>query len=157
MVKKVLLTFVLCLVGLFVYAQEYTATSAGTGKKGEYLVNVTVSVKKKNDVKDAESLVKRCAVHAVLFRGLMSADSHSSQKPLIKDPNVENVKAAFFQSFWNEGQFKNYTALVGSSLMAMKNKQTKMHEVSATVIVDKESLLKYMEGQGVIQGFSNLW
>ena len=154
--KKVLLTCVLCLVGLCVYAQEYTATNGGTGKKGEYLVNVTVSVKKK-EVSNAENLVKRCAIHAVLFRGLMSAESYTSQKPLIKDPNVENVKSAFFQSFWNEEHFKTYTALVPSSLMAMKNKQTKMHEVTATVIVDKESLLKYMEEQGIIQGFSNLW
>ena len=154
--KKVLMVLLLGIVSLCAYAQEYTAVSGGTGKQGEYLVNVTVSVKKK-EVKEAESLVKKCAVHAVLFRGLMSADRYSSQKPLIKDPNVENVKAAFFQSFWNEGYYKNYTALVGSSLMAMKNKQTKKHEVSATVIVNKEALLKYMEEQGVIQGFSNLW
>ena len=154
--KKVLLTCVLCLVGLCVYGQEYTATGGGTGKKGEYLVNVTVSVKKK-EVSNAESLVKKCAIHAVLFRGLTSPETHTSQKPLIKDPNVENVKSTFFQSFWNEGHFKNYTALVPSSLMAMKNKQTKMHEVTATVVVDKESLLKYMEEQGIIQGFSNLW
>lgn len=156
MMKKVLMTLMFCLIGMGVYAQEYTATSGGTGKKGEYLVNVTVSVKKK-EVKEAESLVKKCAVHAVLFRGLMSADRYSSQKPLIKDPNVENVKSAFFQSFWDGGNFKNYTALVGSSLVTMKNKQTKMHEISATVMVDKESLLKYMEEQGIIQGFSNLW
>jgi len=156
MMGKALMTLLFCLMALSVQAQEYTATSGGTGKKGEYLVNVTVSVKKK-EAKEAESLVKQCAVHAVLFRGLMSADHYSSQQPLIKDPNVENVKSVFFQSFWNEGHYKNYTALVGSSLVVMKNKQTKMQEISATVMVDKESLLKYMEAQGVIQGFSNLW
>lgn len=39
----------------------------------------------------------------------------------------------------------------------MKNKQTKMQETTAVVMVDKESLLGYLEESGVVKGFSNLW
>jgi hypothetical protein len=39
----------------------------------------------------------------------------------------------------------------------MKNKQTKMFDNEATVIVKKEELQHFLEESGIIKGFSNLW
>lgn len=144
-----------CLACPFVDAQEYTVRSAGQGKARNYLVSVTVSSKKKP--KAAEDLVKEYAVRGVMFRGLMAADGYGEQKPLIKDPNIEQTKADFFTVFFAEGAYKRYASVVASSLSIMKNKQTKMQETTAVVMVDKESLLGYLEESGVVKGFSNLW
>ena len=97
--RKVLLTFIFFLAYVFTYAQEYTISSAGTGKQGEYLVNVVVSTKKK-PAKDAENFVKQYAVHGVIFRGLMAVGHYSGQKPIVSDPNIEQTKAEFFNAFW---------------------------------------------------------
>ena len=67
------------------------------------------------------------------------------------------TKGEFFKAFWDEGGYKRDASIVPSSLSVMKNKQTKMTEVSATVMVDKESLQHYLEESQVIDGFSNLW
>lgn len=154
--KKFLLFTLFSLVVTFCKAQDYTVRSAGQGKSGNYLVEVTVSSKKKL-TSAAEDLVKEYAVRGVMFRGLMASSGYGEQKPLIKDPSIEQTKADFFKAFFNEGEYKRYASIVGSSLSTMKNKQTKMQETSATVMVDKESLLHYLEESGIIQGFSNLW
>ena len=39
----------------------------------------------------------------------------------------------------------------------MKNKQTKKYEITARLTINKESLIKWLEDNGIIQGFSNLW
>lgn len=137
-------------------AQEYTVRSAGQGSEGNYLVEVVVSSKKKLTTK-ADDLVKEYAVRGVLFRGLMSSTGYGQQKPLITDPDIEQTKAEFFKAFFTEGGYKRYAAVVGSTLSTMKNKQTKMNETSATVMVNKEQLQHYLEESGIIDGFSNLW
>lgn len=154
--RRFLISIFVCLTAVMCSAQEYTVRSAGQGNSGSYLVEVTVSSKKKL-TSTAEDVVKEYAVRGVLFRGLMASSGYGEQKPLIKDPNVEQTKSSFFKAFFNEGAYKKYASIVGSSLSTMKNKQTKMQETSATVMVDKESLQHYLEESGIIQGFSNLW
>ncbi len=154
--KRLFLTAILTLSCILTYAQQYTITSAGQENSGNYLVNITVSTTKKEN-RSAEDLVMHYAVHGVLFRGVMSTDGYGEQNPLIKDPNVENTKADFFNAFWSEGQYKKYATIVPASLSVMKNKQTKLNEATAIVIVNKEALQHYMEQSGIIQGFSNLW
>ena len=154
--KKLLMLFVCTICCAIAHAQEYSARSGGQSNTGNYIVQIVVS-SKKNPKNSSEDLGKRYAVHAVIFKGLMAADGFGEQKPLAKDPNVETTKAEFFNAFWNEGGYKRYASIVPSSLSVMKNKQTKMTEVSATVMVDKESLQHYLEESQVIDGFSNLW
>lgn len=154
--KRIFFIVILSFMTIVCNAQEYTVRSAGQGNSGNYLVEVTVSSKKKL-ASTAENLVKEFAVRGVMFRGLMASSGYGEQKPLVKDPNIEQTKAEFFKAFFNEGAYKKYASIVGSSLSTMKNKQTKMQETSATVMVDKESLQHYLEESGIIQGFSNLW
>ncbi|MGN0069097.1 MAG: hypothetical protein ACI350_05155 [Prevotella sp.] len=154
--KHLLLWLALQFCCVLCNAQEYTIRSAGQGKTGNYLVDIVVSTKKQPKA-EAGNLVIRYAVHGVLFRGLMAADGYGEQGPMVKDPDVEETKAQFFTAFWNEGRYKTYASVVGSSLSVMKNKQTKMYETSAKVMVNKEALQHYMEESGIITGFSNLW
>ena len=156
--KRIFGMLLLCLSCTLCQAQtdQYSVRIAGQGQSGNYLVNVTVNTKK-GVTKKAEDLVRLYAVHGVIFRGLMSTDGYGEHQPLVKDPNVEQTKADFFNRFWAEGAYNRYTTIVGASLSVIKNKQTKMTETSATVRVDKEALQHYLEESGVIQGFSNLW
>lgn len=155
--KKFFLFLILtCFAVVTTVAQEYTITSGGQGKNGHYLVKLTVLSKAKKTELEADDLVKRYAVHGVLFRGFSSPDGYGEQKPLIKDPNVEKTKADFFNAFFSEGAYKRYASVVGSSLMVTKLSR-KSYELEALLLVDKESLQKYFEDSGIIEGFSNLW
>lgn len=155
MKKLTILLFyiMICAVG---FAQDYQIRSAGKSKTGGYIVEVETYVKK--DPKNtATDLALKSAVKGVMFRGVMSENGLTNHKPLIEDPSVEQNKAAFFEAFFREGTYKRYATLVGSSLSTIKNKQTKMYDIQATVIVDKEGLLKYLEESDIIKGFSDLW
>ena len=154
--KKVLLTVILALGCLFANAQEYTLQSEGVDNSGNYVVRIVVSTKKKPS-KAAEDLVRQCAVHGVMFRGVTAAKEYSAQPPLVKDPNMEKTKKEFFEAFWRENAYNRYASITPSSLTVMKNKQSKMTETSALVTVSKELLQTYLEDNGIIQGFSNLW
>ena len=154
--KKLVLTFMLSLGCIFANAQEYTLQSEGVDNSGNYVVRIVVSTKKKPS-KAAEDLVRQYAVHGVMFRGIAAAKEYSAQPPLIKDPGVEQTKREFFEAFWRENGYSRYASIVPSSMTVMKNKQSKMTETSALVTVSKELLQKYLEENGIIQGFSNLW
>ena len=154
--KKVLLTIMLTLGCIFANAQEYSIQSEGVDNNGNYIVRIIVSTKKKPS-KSAEDLVKRYAVHGVMFRGVTAAKGYSAQPPLIKDPNIEKTKKMFFEAFWRENAYSRYASITLSSLTVMNNKQSKMTETSALVTISKEQLQKYLEDNGIIQGFSNLW
>lgn len=154
--KKFALTLMLAFSCTFANAQEYTLQSEGVDNSGNYVVRIVVSTKKK-PAKAAEYLVRQYAVHGVMFRGIAAAKEYSAQPPLIKDPGIEQTKREFFEAFWRENGYTRFASIVPSSLTVMKNKQSKMTETSALVTVSKELLQKYLEDNGIIQGFSNLW
>lgn len=156
-VKKMVLAFFLCCLAVTnLWSQEYSISSGGQGKNGRYLVRVTVKTKtKKSDLKP-EDLLKRYAVHGVMFRGVASAEGYGEQKPLISDPNMEQVKSDFFNAFFAEEAYKRYATIVDSSMSSTKLSR-KNYEVTGLLLVDKEALQGYLEKSGVINGFSNLW
>ena len=154
--KKTLLTIMLTLGCICGNAQEYTIQSEGVDNNGNNVVRIVVSTKKK-PAKEAEDLVRRYAVHGMMFRGITAAKDYSAQPPLVKDPSIEQTKGEFFEAFWREKAYARYAAIRPSTMTVMKNKQSKMTETSALVTITKESLQKYLEDNGIIQGFSNLW
>lgn len=154
--KKLFLLFGMFLVAvLYVSAQDYVITGAGTGKSGHYLVSVKVNVKK-TKMKN-EDLVMQAAVDGVMFRGFMTTDGAVDQKPIVTDPGIRTTKSDFFDLFNANGEYRRYASVVPGTLTMMKNKQLKCIEVSANVLVDQQQLIKYLESSGVIAGFSNLW
>lgn len=154
--KKLTILFFFIMICVMSFAQDYQIRNAGTSKTGSYIVEVESYVKKdpKNKALD---IALQNAVRGVMFRGVTSANGFTAYKPLIQDPGIESAKSAFFDAFFSEGQYKRFASLVGSSLSSIKNKQTKMYEIEATVIVNKEALIKYLEESNIINGFSDLW
>lgn len=155
--KKILLSLLFaCCCVLTATAQDYNITTAGQGAEGNYLVKITVAMKGKEKGQDAEAIVKRYAVHGVMFKGLMASSGYAQQKPLISDPNLETTKSEWFNAFFESGAYKKYVTIVNSSLLSTKIGK-KDYELSATLVVNKESLLKYLQDEGIVKGFSNLW
>ena len=58
---------------------KYEISCAGSGTQGYYIVKVKATVEKKGDI--SEALLKRCAVHGVLFRGYGPGQGCTSQRP----------------------------------------------------------------------------
>lgn len=131
---------------------NYNIYGAGQGTNGSYLVKVTAMFKNAKNRKDE---LKMCAVHGVMFRGFGATDGLSAQRALVSNPNVEDTQAAFFNAFFNEGKYLNFCTMRESSVQSVKVKGG--YEISAFMLIDKEALIKYLEGAKIIQGFSDLW
>lgn len=131
---------------------EYNLYGAGQGTNGSYLVKVTAIFK---DAKKRHDDLKMCAVHGVMFRGFGATNGLSAQKALVSNPNIEDTQSAFFEAFFQEGKYRNFCTMRDSSMQSVKIKGG--YEVSALILIDKESLIKYLEGAHIIEGFSSLW
>lgn len=144
----------LCPIEAQQIAQAYDIACGGQGKNGTYMVKVTVQVKK---VEEGMEMLKRCAVHGVLFRGFTGeAVGCTSQKPLVGNPAIEQTQAAFFTRFFEDGIYRGYVSPVESSFTNTKLKR-RLFEVSALFLVDKERLLRYLEENDIVKGFSDFW
>lgn len=132
---------------------EYEIQGAGTGTQGTYLVQVTITTKDKNL---SEAMIKRVAVNGVLFRGFSDTTSRKTQKPLAGSAANEAQHADFYKEFFGEGgTAASYANIVpGSRSMT---KVDKMYRVKATVSVNKESLVKYLQDVGVIKGLNSIF
>lgn len=81
---------------------KYEIEGEGVGAQGIYLVKVTVIQKKsKLDV----DVIKKCAVHGVLFKGFSSQTSRTRQKPLAGSMVVEQQHQDYFDVFFQKGGF----------------------------------------------------
>lgn len=139
------------------FAQKnYTIEGAGVTGEGKVIVNVLVSSNKKLD-RTAQEDVLRAAVEGIIYRGVSSTNMSPEYRALIPSPALAQEKANFFNAFFNEGAYQGYATIVPQSLSVMRNRQTRMHEASAQVIVDRERLRNYLEECNIIQGFSDLW
>lgn len=154
--KTTLLTLIMCLCFGIAHGQDVAVMSAGQGNNGEYLVRVVLSTKK-DPGKNAEALVKEHAVRSVLFKGVAPCKDYQGHAPLVADPDAEATKASLLEAFWRDGIYQRFVTLQPSTLSVMKNRQTKMVETSAELIINKEMLVKWLEQNNIIEGFSDLW
>lgn len=150
--RQVLLLFSLIFFVSTASAQ-YSMLGSGQGKNGAYRLKVSTMVK---DVKSGKEALKRHAVHGVLFQGFAYEEKGiARQKPLVDDPNAESTKASFFNAFFSEKTYERFVTMVNTSYTSIKVKGG--YEVSGLILVDKESLLHYLEEADIIKGFSNMW
>lgn len=132
---------------------EYEISGAGTGVQGTYLVNVSVLTK---DKKIDNSVIARCAVHGVLFRGFSSKEHRQTQKPLAGTPMAESQHAEFFSSFFAPGGLaSSYVSEVDGSRQVVKN--GKKYRVTAIVTVNKTQLRRDLEEAGVIKSLNSIF
>lgn len=89
-VGRIIMTILFVFICIGAYAGDdllkYEIEGEGVGVQGTYLVKVTVIQKKsKLDI----DVIKKCAVHGVLFKGFSSQTSRTRQKPLAGSMVVE--------------------------------------------------------------------
>ncbi|MEE2954384.1 MAG: hypothetical protein VX347_04340 [Bacteroidota bacterium] len=136
---------------------KYEVKCIGEGKKGTYSLKV-YSYTKKPTKAYVHDEAKRNAVHGVIFKGV-SAGKCSSKPPLARNPNLENEKKEFFESFFADGG--KYTKFVTVSSGIEPGDITKISKkefkVGLNVAVNIDLLRKDLEAAGVIQGFGSLF
>lgn len=125
---------------------SYKIEGAGTGVQGTYLLRVTVTAKKANDVTD--DALMRGALHGVLFRGFNSQQNRQNQRPMAGNAMAEQQYKDFYTDFFHD-DFRNYAYTSSESRTVMKVGKT--YEVSALVTVSKDQLRSYLESQGVLK------
>ncbi|HJD94152.1 MAG TPA: hypothetical protein K8W07_04125 [Bacteroides togonis] len=153
--KICLSAILLAIVSLSVFSSEpfeYQIVGAGSGTQGNYLVKVfVISKKNKPDV----DLLKKCAVHGVLFKGFSDQQSRMSQKPLAGSALSEQEHSDFFVPFFQDGgAYSNYVDLVVAQYDIVKMAK-KEYRIGATFSVAKEQLRKDLEKAGVIKGLAS--
>lgn len=127
---------------------EYEIVGAGSGMQGTYLVKVFV-VSKKN--KPDLDLLKKCAVHGVLFKGFADKESRVKQKPLTGGLLAEQQHSDFFIPFFEEDKsYRNYADMVTSQYEVVKMAK-KQYRIGATLSVAKDQLRKDLEQAGVVK------
>lgn len=102
---------------------------------------------------------RKNAVHGVIFKGYAAGDGTTvSQRPLVKDPNIQIEKADFFEAFFMDGgTFRQYVSSVteGSQEVIKVGKKDKFYKVGIVVTVSKDQLRKYLESQGVVRSLNS--
>ena len=163
MFSKKLFILVFCLLGSIVISEiqakkevttmpEYSIRCGGSGTQGYYIVEVSAYASKTSQI--SQSLVCRCAVHGVLFKGFSGSNGCTSQRPLTGSPMVEHQHQEFFEPFFKDGGgYSSYASMVDGSLKTQK--EGKMYKVTATVSVAKDQLRTDLEKAGVIKGLNS--
>ncbi len=130
---------------------QYEIIGAGTGVQGTYLVNVTVISKKKNP---DDNLIKRVAVHGVLFKGFSSKEYRQMQKPLAGSASNEAQHADFYKGFFSEsGNAANYASIIDGSRKVVKS--GKKYRITVTLSVNKDELRSYLESLGIMKNLNS--
>lgn len=80
--------------------QVYEISCGGNATQGYYLVRVKATVDKKEI---GDNILKRCAIHGVLFRGYAGGSGCTSQPPLTCSAMTEQQYSDFFVSFFRSG------------------------------------------------------
>ncbi len=127
---------------------KYDITGAGSGTEGTILVKVYVYGK---SVKDED--LKRAAVHGVVFRGC-SGNESGARQPAMAKPNAEADHAAFCEAFFAvDGDSQNYASIISGSYERVKT--SKGYKVGAIIQIDKTSLRKALEQEGLVRSLSS--
>lgn len=105
-VGRIIMTILFVFICIGAYAGDdllkYEIEGEGVGVQGTYLVKVTVIQKKsKLDI----DVIKKCAVHGVLFKGFSSQTSRTRQKPLAGSMVVEQQHQDYFDVFFQKRRF----------------------------------------------------
>lgn len=131
---------------------EYEIVGAGSGTQGTCLVKVYV-ISKKN--KPDNDLLRKCAVHGVLFKGFSDSQSRASQKPLAGSRLAEQEHSDFFDLFFKDGgSYASYADMVTPQYDVVKMAK-KQYRIGATFSVSKDQLRKDLEKAGVIKSLGS--
>lgn len=125
----------------------YEMSCGGSANQGFYLVKVRAVVDRK-DIGD--NILKRCAIHGVLFRGYPGGGGCVSQPPMAGSAMVEQQYSDFFVPFFRKGGgCEAYATLIEGSMQVVR--QRKQYVVTGIISVAKDQLRKDLEAAGVVK------
>lgn len=156
--KKILLLLLYVFISQAAFAQdgaiEYDIEPNGTGQKGMSLVKISVYVKKTKQATPA--LLKKAAVHGIIFRGLSESGvtGYTKQRPLVSSPTAAQQYGDYFEAFFQDGgKYLSYANMVGSITDAVKI--NKKYRVSAVINVSTDEIRRALREAGVIKGMTD--
>lgn len=154
-IRILLVIFAMAFCGISTYAksnkvEKYDIVAAGSGVQGTYLVKVWV-YSKSGKVSDEE--FKYAAVHGCIFRGFSGTQGMPSARPMASNPAIEEEKAEFFESFFDD-TYQHYANVLEGTSEVVKMKK-KGYKVGAVVQVSKDNLRRDLEKAGVIKGLAS--
>ena len=156
MKPKIFLIAFLCTMALTLNAQKtenlrYDIECAGNGTQGTYLVKVWVYTKSS---KLNSEMLKKYAVHGVIFKGYAGKEGCAGQKPMAQTPALEVEKTEFFYPFFNRDKaFAQYATEIDGSIERVKI--GKEYKYGAIISVSQTQLRKDLEAAGIIRGLSS--
>ena len=129
----------------------YEIECAGAGSQGTQLVRVWASSKVRGVNID---MLKRFAVHGVIFKGYAGGNGCTSQKPMATSPSLEQQRANFFDPFFNTDKaYNKYASQMGKGIERVKvGRETR---VGAVISVSKDMLRRDLEAAGVLRGLTD--
>ena len=128
----------------------YEIECAGAASQGSQLVRVWVLG---NDRDVNIDLIKRYAVHGVIFKGYAGGNGCTPQKPMVTNPAIEQQRDNFFSPFFNTDRaYNKYATQVGNTLERIQ--EGKDYKIGAVISVSKDMLRRDLEAAGVLRGLS---
>lgn len=136
---------------------RYEIDCQGTGVQGKYLIKVW-SYSKKPDV--AIEQAKKNAVHGIIFKGFAGGGQGcTTQKPLARNPNLEQEKEQYFKDFFADGgKYMKFVSTSNDGAVGAGDRlkvSKKEYKVGVIVTVQKDALRKDLEAAGIIKGLSS--
>ena len=128
----------------------YQIECAGPTSQGSQLVKVWVYAN--NRSVDIE-MIKRYAVHGVIFKGYAGGNGCTSQRPMATNPALELQRATFFEPFFNTDKaYNKYASQVGNAMERAGSGSNR--KVGAVITVSKDMLRRDLEAAGILSGLS---
>lgn len=115
------------------------------------LVKVSVYVDKPKNA--TVELLKKAAVHGIIFRGVSEADvtGFTNQGALVSAPGAAQQHGDYFATFFQSGgQYLSYANMVESTTETVKVNK-KEYRVSAIINVSTDQLRKTLQAAGIIR------
>ena len=131
--------------------RRYDILCEGNGVEGTYLVRIWVYANKLNLKPE---LIRRYAVHGVIFKGVTGSSTCSGQKPLAKSLSVEEENKEYFDKFFEKNNaYLNFATIVEGTFERVKVTK-RQFKIGAIVSISKDQLRKQLEADGIIRGLS---
>jgi len=130
---------------------NYEVECLGTGIDGTQLIKVWGYGKKPND---AVEQAKKNAVHAVMFKGILTGKPGCMMRPLITDPGAEQQHQDYFDAFFkSNGKYMNFVNVSSDGSIDPKDrlKVGGQYKVAVIVSVSHAALRKELEAASVIK------
>lgn len=134
---------------------RYDIEPQGVSASGMTLIKLSLYVSDPEEATD--DLLKKAAVHGIIFRGVNSSDAtgYGKQAPLASSPAAAQQYGDYFGVFFADGgEYLGYAQIVDATTQTVKTGK-KEYRVSVVVNVSTDRLRSTLRSAGVIKGMTD--